>query len=203
MPYIMPMNETNQKMNGYVKSQTAVVYVCIALAIGFISGIALTIYKLDSKTSFTHQHTQQNQQEQDDRDGMLEALEDEVKRNPENAGAWVQLGHIYFDRDEHQKAIHAYETSLELSPGNTNVLTDLGIMYRRNGIPKKAVEMFDKVIEFDPKQENARFNKGIVLLHDLKDEEGAVSAWEGLLEINPVAMAPNGQSVDELIQQYK
>ena len=51
--------------------------------------------------------------------------------------------------------------------------------------------------------ENARFNKGIVLLHDLKDKEGAVAAWEGLLEINPVAVAPNGQSVDELIQQYR
>ena len=76
-------------------------------------------------------------------------------------------------------------------------------MYRRSGNPKKAVEMFEKVIALDPQQENARFNKGIVLLHDLKDEEGAVAAWEGLLEINPVAMAPNGQSVDELIQQYK
>ncbi|MEN8246617.1 MAG: tetratricopeptide repeat protein [Thermodesulfobacteriota bacterium] len=195
------MNDTNQKMSGYVKNQTAVVYACIALAIGFTSGIALTIYKLDSKTSFTHQHDQPNQQA--DRDGMLEALEDEVERNPDNAGAWIQLGHMYFDRDEHNKAIKAYEMSLKLSPGDTNVLTDLGIMYRRSGNPKKAVEMFDRVIELDPKQENARFNKGIVLLHDLKNQEGAVAAWEGLLEINPVAIAPNGQSVDELIQQYK
>ena len=100
-------------MNGYVKSQTAVVYACIALAIGFISGITLTIYKLDSKTSFVHQSGQPNQQNQQvDRDGMLEALEDEVKRDPDNAGAWVQLGHMYFDRDEHNKAIQAYETSL-------------------------------------------------------------------------------------------
>ena len=134
---------------------------------------------------------------------MRAALEDEVERNPANAGAWIQLGHLYFDTDQHEKAIQAYEKSLELSPGNTNVITDLGIMYRRSGNPKKAVEMFERVIELDPKQENARFNKGIVLLHDLKDQEGAVAAWEGLLEINPVAMAPNGQSVDELIQQYK
>ena len=165
------------------------------------SGIALTIYKLDSNQSFTHQHTQQPQQ--GDKDGMLAALKDEVERNPDNAGAWVQLGHMYFDRDENKKAIDAYEKSLELSPDNTNVLTDLGIMYRRSGNPKKAVELFDRVTQLDPKQENARFNKGIVLLHDLKDEEGAIEAWEGLLEINPVAMAPNGQSVDELIQQYK
>ena len=195
------MNEENKKMNGFIKSQTVVVYVCLALAIGFASGIALTIYKLDTNQSFTHQHTDQNQQ--DNKDNMLTALKDEVERNPANAGAWVQLGHMYFDRDENEKAIHAYEKSLELSPDNTNVLTDLGIMYRRSGNPKKAVELFDRVTQLDPQQENARFNKGIVLLHDLKDKEGAIDAWEGLLEINPVAMAPNGQSVDELIQQYK
>jgi len=188
-------------MDGYIKSQTAVVYVCLALAVGFVAGITLTIYKLDANQPFTHQHTQQKQQ--GDRDGMLSALEDEVQRNPANVGAWIQLGHMYFDRNQPERAIHAYEKSLELSPDNTNVLTDLGIMYRRNGNPQKAVELFDRVIELDPQQENARFNKGIVLLHDLKDKEGAIAAWEGLLEINPVAMAPNGQSVDELIQQYR
>ena len=201
MSYNVVMKEKNKELNGYIKSQTAVVYGCLALALGFIAGVALTIYKLDADAPFTHQHTQP--QQQGDRDGMLAALEDEVKRNPANVGAWIQLGHMYFDRDEHAKAIQAYEKSLELSPDNTNVLTDLGIMYRRSGNPQKAVDLFDRVIELDPQQQNARFNKGIVLLHDLKDKKGAVAAWEGLLEINPVAMAPNGQSVDQLIQQYK
>jgi len=195
------MKENSTKIAGYIKNQTAVVFVCLALAVGFVSGIALAIYKLDSDTSFKHQHTQQNVK--GNKDGMLTALEDEVKRNPENTGAWVQLGHLYFDKDQHKKAIHAYEKALELSPDNTNVLTDLGIMYRRSGDPQKAIEIFDHVITLDPQQQNARFNKGIVLLHDLNDKQGAIAAWEGLLEVNPVAMAPNGQSVDELIQQYK
>ena len=167
----------------------------------FVVGIALTIYKMESNQTFTHQAEPQNQP--GNRDAMRAALEDEVERNPANAAAWIQLGHLYFDTDQHEKAIQAYEKSLELSPGNTNVITDLGIMYRRSGNPKKAVQLFEKVIELDPKQENARFNMGIVLLHDLKDTEGAIAAWEGLLEVNPVAMAPNGQSVDELVQQYK
>ena len=197
----MHMNNRDKKLDGYIKSQTALIYVCLALAIGFAGGIGLTIYKLDESRSFTHQHTQQQQPA--NQDGMQAALEDEVKRNPANVGAWIQLGHMYFDSGQHAKAIHAYEKSLELSPDNTNVMTDLGIMYRRSGDPKKAVELFDKVIKIDPQQQNARFNKGIVLLHDLNDKEGAIAAWEGLLEINPVAMAPNGQSVDQLIQHYK
>ena len=46
-------------------------------------------------------------------------------------------------------------------------------------------------------------NKGIVLLHDLNDENDAVQAWEELLEINPIAVFGNGQSVDEVVQHYK
>jgi tetratricopeptide (TPR) repeat protein len=79
----------------------------------------------------------------------------------------------------------------------------MGVMYRRNGSPQEAVLAFDKAIEADPKHEVSRMNKGIVLLHDLKDTDGAIKAWEGLLEINPVAMAPTGRSVDEMVQQMK
>ncbi len=76
-------------------------------------------------------------------------------------------------------------------------------MYRRAGQSKKAVEVFDRAIQIDPKHEISRFNKGVVLLHDLNDLEGAIKAWEELIEVNPFAMAPNGQSVDEMIRRYK
>jgi tetratricopeptide (TPR) repeat protein len=79
----------------------------------------------------------------------------------------------------------------------------MGVMYRRNGNPQEAINAFDKAVEADPKHEVSRMNKGIVLLHDLKDADGAIEAWEGLLEINPVAMAPTGRSVDEMVQQMK
>jgi hypothetical protein len=40
-------------------------------------------------------------------------------------------------------------------------------------------------------------------MHDLKDREGAIKAWENLLEINPVAMAGEVQSVDQMIKHYQ
>ena len=40
-------------------------------------------------------------------------------------------------------------------------------------------------------------------MHDLKDVQGAVAAWEELLQINPLAMAPNGRSVMELVETIK
>jgi tetratricopeptide (TPR) repeat protein len=105
--------------------------------------------------------------------------------------------------NKHAQAIDAYKKSLELNPNNADVLTDLGIMYRRSGQPREAIVKFDKAISINPKHETARFNKGIVLMHDLGDREGAIQAWEDLLEINPVAMAGNNQSVDQMVKHYK
>ena len=74
-------------------------------------------------------------------------------------------------------------------------------------LSRDAVEMeikrFDQAIAADPKLEQPRFNKGIVLMHDLDDREGAIKAWEGLLEVNPLAKAPNGQTIDEMVNQFK
>ena len=134
---------------------------------------------------------------------MIVALENETRSNPANLDAWIELGNAYFDTNQYEKSIDAYRKALEMDPSNANVWTDMGIMYRRNGNPQEAINSFDKAIEVDPKHEISRMNKGIVLLHDLKDTEGAIKAWEGLLEVNPIAMAPTGRSVDEMIQQIK
>jgi tetratricopeptide (TPR) repeat protein len=117
--------------------------------------------------------------------------------------AWVELGNNYFDTDQYDKAIRAYQRSLEIQPNNANVLTDMGVMYRRSGKPQEAIKAFDKAMEVDPKHEVSRFNKGVVLLHDLNDTQGAIRAWEDLMTVNPVALTPSGQSVDQMVTQLK
>ena len=76
-------------------------------------------------------------------------------------------------------------------------------MLRKDGRPQDAVQAFDRAIAINPKHEISRLNKGIVLLHDLQDGPGALRAWEGLLEVNPMAMAPGGMSVDQMVQGLK
>ncbi|MFH0997490.1 MAG: tetratricopeptide repeat protein [Pseudomonadota bacterium] len=83
------------------------------------------------------------------------------------------------------------------------VLTALGILYQRMGQPRQAIQSFEKAVAADPKNEKARFNKGYVLLNDMKDREGAIRTWEELLEINPLAVTGDNQSVDQLVKYYK
>jgi cytochrome c-type biogenesis protein CcmH/NrfG len=130
-------------------------------------------------------------------------LEAEAAKQPDDAGTWIKLGNAYFDTNQAEKAIRAYERALEIAPGNADVLTDLGVMYRAAGQPAKAVEQFDKAIAANPAHQIARLNKGVVLLHDLKQREKAIQAWEDLLALNPGAVAPGGKPVAELVRELK
>jgi cytochrome c-type biogenesis protein CcmH/NrfG len=184
-----------------VPRQTLMTAVVIALMVGFFAGLVFGVYK--STAPGTAPPGSGTPAPSADTQRMLASLEERTRANPQDAEAWIQMGHIYFDTDRAEKAIEAYETALRLQPGNAPVLTDLGVMYRRSGRPEEAIRRFDLAIAADPKLEMPRFNKGIVLMHDLKKEADAIKVWEELLAINPVAMAPNGQSVDELVTHYR
>lgn len=198
-----------------IKKQTLVTAVVLSLLIGFVGGTVYSSFKLAGSKQLNQQMPPQTSPAmgnpsatgQPDNTAEFSAkilqLEQYLKKNPKDGEAWAQLGHLFFDSNQVKNAIEAYETSLGFSPDNTGVITDLGVMYRRNDQPGKAIEMFDKAISIDPAFETARFNKGIVMLHDLNDVQGGIKAWEDLVEQNPMAMAPNGESVDALVQRMK
>ncbi|MBU1342703.1 MAG: tetratricopeptide repeat protein [Proteobacteria bacterium] len=201
--------ETDYK--DHVKKQTLVGAVFLALVIGFIGGTVYSSFKLAPDRAVQQQtnatsNTNQAGKQQDNSvefSAKILQLEQYLEKNPKDAEAWTQLGNVFFDSDQVKNAIEAYEKSLAIEPGKIGVITDLGVMYRRNNQPQKAIEAFDKALSIDGSFETARFNKGIVLLHDLNDVAGGIKAWEEIVEQNPMAMAPNGESVDALIQRMK
>ena len=189
----------SEKHVGYVKKETMYVAIGACLLIGFLSGVVFTIYKSPGGSGGQAQNVAQQQNNGQD----LAALEKQAAESPDDPEIWTHLGHAYFDADDYAKAINAYSKSLELAPGNADVLTDLGVMYRRNGQPDKALESFNKAIAASPNHEQPRFNKGVVLMFDKKDKAGAIKVWEELLTINPMATAPNGQPLKDLITEMK
>ena len=186
---------------GYIKSENVIWFVATALLIGFVSGVAFGIYKSGSIAD-PHQADASPAMDEE-RQRTIDSLKAQTQKNPEDLQAWIQLGHQYFDANLTDDAIAAYEKALAIQPQNADVWTDLGVMYRRSGKPQKAVDAFDRAMALDSRHEISRFNKGIVLFHDLKDEEGALKAWEALLAINPSASSPSGQSVKELVDHVK
>jgi len=189
------------------KKETLWLVAFIALVVGFIGGVVFGVYKTGSdkpiQKSMISQPAEKDQGVSVESAAQIFKLEKMTKDNPDDVAAWTSLGNLYFDAGNHQKAIAAYTRSLELNPNNADVMTDLGVMYRRSGQPKKAIESFDKAAKIDPKHETALFNKGIVLMHDLNDIDGAIQAWQELVKRNPAATSPTGQPVKDLVGRMK
>lgn len=181
--------------------------ILISLTLGFLAGAAYTSFRLAHEPAVPGNKAVSQGRGgapmPDEAGARIKALEKALKENPEQADAWTQLGNLFFDTSQFPRAIEAYKKSLALEPGVPGVLTDLGVMYRRNGQPEKAVDAFDRAIKADPDFETAFFNKGIVLMHDMNDPGAGVRAWEDLLGINPMAMAPNGEPVKDLIARIR
>lgn len=130
-------------------------------------------------------------------------LETAVRAKPDDRGAWVQLGNLYFDTGKPANAINAYERALLLKPDDANVLTDLGIMYREAGKYEMAVESFRKAGEINPGHQNALFNRGVVLFFDLGRKDDARKVWQQLLSINPKATTPDGKPLRDMLKTLK
>lgn len=201
------MEKTIKPDNKTVKKETMWLVASIALVIGFLGGVVFGVYKSGTGTSVPESMLSQPAEKEQGVSvasaAQIFKLEKTTTETPDDVAAWTTLGNLYFDTGNYPKAITAYTKALTLNPNSANVMTDLGIMYRRNGEPKKAVEAFDKAAKIDPKHETALFNKGIVLMHDLNNLEGAIDAWEALVKRNPAATSPTGQPIKDLVEKLK
>ena len=179
---------------------------CIIFIVGFLAGIAFTVYKSTSLATSEGNVAKENsppRPHNEESHRAIASLEAEVAADPANFQAWRRLGDLYYDTDQATKAISAYNKSLALDKGDANLRTDLGVMYRKDKQPAKAIEMFDLAIQDDPQHLPSRYNKGIVLLYDLQDQAGAIASWETMLQIDPQVQTPNGLTIRDLIKQIK
>ena len=201
------MVKKNETDGQYVKKETMLVVALVAVIVGFLGGVVFSAYKsgvgLKGSAPDPSGQTAQKQDVSNKLTQEVNDLEKDISLHPENIETLIRLGNLYFDTDQPGKAIMAYNKALKLEPNNPDVLTDLGVMYRRKNQPLEAIKAFDKAIKIDLRHEASRFNKGVVLLHDLNDSEGAIRAWEELVEVNPFAKAQGGELVVELIEKIK
>lgn len=184
--------------NGYVKKQTLYLAVVAALIVGFLGGVVYSVYRAPAVGADPHEQARAQETAQ-----AIAALEKAAQDNPNNGQSWVELGHAYFDTGQAKQAINAYNKALALLPGDLNVMTDLGVMYHQDRQHQKAIDLFDQVLQNNPKHEQARFNKGVVLLTGLNDRKGALAEWKILVQYHPMAAAPSGKMVADLIDQLE
>ena len=182
-----------------MKKETVILYVVIALVVGFVGGATVGILWMTKGTEKTAMVQKPPMappgapapaaapppRDSVQAASQIQTLKEIVKKDPKNLPAWVELGNLYFDTDQPKEAIEAYSQYLAIKPNNPDVRTDMGIMYRKLGQFDKAIEEFRRAAQGDPKHINSRYNIGLVLLHDKQDIKGAVKAWEDYLRVDP------------------
>ena len=181
-----------------MKKETVILYVGIALLVGFIVG-AITGILWVTKGKETTSRIQKPQMPQMgpapapsgpdpiEAASKIQTLKDILKKDPKNLSAWVDLGNLHFDMKQPKEAIEAYSQYLTVKPDNPDVRTDMGIMYRNLGQFDRAIEEFRKAAQSDPTHANSRYNIGIVLLHDKQNIQAALKAWEDYLKVDPTS----------------
>ena len=172
---------------GEMKKENVIILAILCLIVGFVAGVGAGI-RFASKDAPSPAATGPSQGElvvpvQPNASSREEirALEELIRKDPNNLQTLIDLGNRYFDAHTFDKAIDAYSKALKLDPRNANVRTDMAIMYRGLKDYDRAVKELREAAASDPLHVNSRYNLGIVLLHDKKDAQGAIAAWEDCL----------------------
>jgi cytochrome c-type biogenesis protein CcmH/NrfG len=133
--------------------------------------------------------------------GRVQALENVIKSDPNNAEARVQLGNAYFDAERYPDAIKWYEDALKVDPKNVNASTDLGVSYYYSNQPDRALQQFDYSLKLDPNHTKTLLNQGIVRAFGKQDLPGATASWEKVLEVAPGS--PEAQAAKRALDTMK
>lgn len=163
-----------------MKKET-LLFISVALIVGVLVGVLIS--KGGKRTSTAQNAAPAAPVVNSQQD--IQLLENVVATTPENRGAWVQLGHSYYDANQPVKAIEAYNKALAIDPNDPDVLTDQGVMFRQLGWFDRAEENFLKASQINPAHHQSLYNLGVVYRYDLKDINRAREAWTRYLQVNP------------------
>lgn len=134
-------------------------------------------------------------------DRQAKPLLEQLKGNSENPELLANIGNVYYDAQQFPTAIEYYQRVLKIQPTNTGVRTDLATAMWYTGNIDNAIEEFNKSLSYEPTKPNTLFNLGIVKWQGKMDVQGALAAWQKLLDANPNYEAKD--KVLELMAQAK
>lgn len=83
-----------------------------------------------------------------------------VKKDPEFAFAWDNLGISYRKRGNFKEAIKCYEKSLEIDPNGAVPLQSMAVAYGLMNDFKKSAEVYDRFIKLHPEDPEGYFGSG-------------------------------------------
>lgn len=121
-----------------------------------------------------------------DVDSMIAAIEQRLKRNPDNAADWRMLGWLHFETGDLLRSAEAYRRAAQVEPGNAENWSSLGeaLQTASTDISPEAKTAFERALRLDGKDPRARYFLGVQ--KDLSGQHAAaIEDWLNLLKDTP------------------
>jgi tetratricopeptide (TPR) repeat protein len=134
-------------------------------------------------------------------DKKAEALLAKEKSDPKNAALENQIGLVYEKAHQFKEAAGYFEKSLQLDPKNVAVRADYASCLYYTGNVDGALAQLNQSLTYDPKHAGTLLNIGIIKWRGKNDVEGAVAAWEKVLQYHPDF--PQKELVQHMITQAR
>jgi cytochrome c-type biogenesis protein CcmH/NrfG len=118
-------------------------------------------------------------------DKKAEPLLAKAKSDPKNPQLENQIGLVYEKAHQFKEAAGYFEKSLQLDPKNVGVGADYASCLYYTGNVDGALAQLNQSLSYDPKHAGTLLNIGIIKWRGKNDVDGAVAAWEKLLQYHP------------------
>jgi tetratricopeptide (TPR) repeat protein len=112
-------------------------------------------------------------------------LQEELRKNPENAVAYAYLGDIFLEKKQYDGAMSLYRKAIELNGSDARNYYQIGNIYYYKQQGDLAIENYRKANQMDPKLKFAFYHIGYTYLMLLRDKNSTISNWEHYLQIAP------------------
>jgi tetratricopeptide (TPR) repeat protein len=114
-----------------------------------------------------------------------EAL-DYVKKYPDQAISWTNLGTVYSGASQHKEAIECYSKALSIDPSYTAARNAIAIAYSKLGDNNTAASHFAYLVQQDPQNKDFSYNLAVCLSKANRNTE-AFNVLNNLIRNNPAA----------------
>jgi Tfp pilus assembly protein PilF len=128
-------------------------------------------------------------------------LLEKLKADPKNAQLQNQIGLVYEGAHQFKDAAGYFEKSLQSDPKNIGVRADYASCLYYTGDVDGALAQLNQSLTYDPKHAGTLMNIGIIKWRGKNDVDGAVAAWEKLLQYHPEF--PQKDMVQKMITDAK
>ena len=114
----------------------------------------------------------------------IRCYETAVGLDPKSAGAWLNLGTIYFNARQFTRAESLYKKALESDPTYALAHFNIANLYDERGDYERAVHHYDEALKLNPLYADAHYN--LALLHQGSGQiMEAVGHWKTYLKLDP------------------